>query len=247
MKKRTAVLMSLLALVFTSLAHAATYTEGVNYFLVSPAQHTNVPAGKIEVAEVFSYACPFCAQFSPLVHQLQASLPSNAQMTFIPASFIPAEDWPMFQRATCTAQILGIFDKTHDKVFDAVWKTGELAISDPKTHQLKNPLPTIEDVAKYYNHISGVPVQKFLDTAKSFAVDTAMRRDDALVLAYHIDGTPSLLVNGKYRVTVQSAGGMQQMIEVAKYLVAQESKAGANARAAQAGSSAPAGRRPVVR
>jgi len=221
-------------LVFTSLAHAATYTEGVNYFLVSPAQHTNVPAGKIEVAEVFSYACPFCAQFNPLVHQLQASLPSNAQMTFIPASFIPAEGWPMFQRATCTAQILGIFDKTHDKVFDAVWKTGELAVSDPKTHQIKKPLPTIEDVAKYYNHISGVPVQKFLDTAKSFAVDTAMRRDDALVLAYHIDGTPSLLVNGKYRVTVQSAGGMQQMIEVAKYLVAQESKAGVNARAAKA-------------
>jgi thiol:disulfide interchange protein DsbA len=74
-----------------------------------------------------------------------------------------------------------------------------------------------------------------------------MRRDDALVLAYHVDGTPSLLVNGKYRITVQSAGGMQQMIEVAKYLVAQESKAGANARAAQAGSSAPPGRRPVVR
>jgi len=247
MKKRTAVLMSFLALVFTSFAHAATYTEGVNYFLVSPAQHTNVPAGKIEVAEVFSYGCPFCAQFSPLIRQLQASLPSNAQMTFIPASFIPAEGWPMFQRATCTAQILGIFDKTHDKVFDAVWKTGELAISDPKTHQIKHPLPTIEDVAKYYNHISGVPVQKFVDTSKSFAVDTAMRRDDALVLAYHIDGTPSLLVNGKYRVTVQSAGGMQQMIEVAKYLVAQESKAGANARAAQAGSSAPPGRRPVVR
>jgi thiol:disulfide interchange protein DsbA len=247
MKKRTAVLASLLALVFTSLAHAATYTEGVNYFLVSPAQHTNVPAGKIEVAEVFSYACPFCAQFSPLIDQLKASLPSNAQMTFLPASFIPAEDWPMFQRATCTAQILGIFDKTHDKMFDAVWKTGELAISDPKTHRIKNPLPTIEDVAKYYNHISGVPVQKFLDTAKSFAVDTAMRRDDALVLAYHIDGTPSLLVNGKYRITGQSAGGMQQMIEVAKYLVAQESKAGANARAAQAGSSAPPGRRPVVR
>ena len=72
MKKRTAVLTSLLALVFTSLAHAATYTEGVNYFLVSPAQHTNVPAGKIEVTEVFSYACPFCAQFNPLIDKYRA-------------------------------------------------------------------------------------------------------------------------------------------------------------------------------
>jgi len=224
MSKRIATLTSLLALAFTSLAHAATWTEGVNYFPVVPPQHTSVPAGKIEVAEIFSYACPFCAQFNPAVRQLQASLPPNAQMVFIPASFIPSEAWPMFQRATVTAQILGILDKTHDKMFDAVWKTGELAISDPKTQRLKNPLPTIEDAARYYNHISGVPVQKFLDAAKSFAVDTAMRRDDALIMAYHIDGTPSLVVNGKYRITGQSAGGMPQMIEVAKFLVAQESK-----------------------
>jgi protein dithiol oxidoreductase (disulfide-forming) len=224
MRKRAATLTSLLALALTSLAHAATWTEGVNYFLVVPAQHTNVAAGKIEVAEVFSYGCPFCAQFNPMIRQLQASLPPNAQMTFIPASFIPSEAWPMFQRATCTAQILGIFDKTHDKMFDAVWKTGELATSDLITHALKNPLPTIEDAARYYNHISGIPVAKFLDAAKSFAVDTLMRRDDALVHDYHIDGTPSLVVNGKYRISVQSAVGLPQMIEVAKWLVEKESK-----------------------
>ena len=233
MRKHIAAFTSLLALALTSLAHAATFTEGVDYFLVSPAQPTSVPAGKIEVAEFFSYACPFCAQFNPLVRQLQASLPPNAQMVFIPASFNPAEDWPMFQRATCAAQILGILDKTHDKVFDAVWKTGELAVTDLQTHQIKKPLPTIEDAAKFYNHISGVPVQKFLDTSKSFAVDTAMRRDDSLVVAFHVDSTPTLIVNGKYRVTGQAAGGMPRMIEVAKYLVDQESKAGAKARAAK--------------
>jgi thiol:disulfide interchange protein DsbA len=177
---------------------------------------------------------------------LQASLPANAQMVFIPASFNPAEDWPTFQRATCAAQILGILDKTHDKVFDAVWKTGELAVSDPKTNRIKNPLPSIEDVAKYYNHISGVPVQKFLDTSKSFAVDTAMRRDDSLVVANHIDGTPSLVINGKYRITGQSAGGMPQMIEVAKYLVDKESKASANARAARVHSIAGPKQEPVA-
>jgi protein dithiol oxidoreductase (disulfide-forming) len=233
MRKRIAALTPVVALALISVAHAATYTEGVNYFLVSPAQPTSVPAGKIEVAEFFSYACPFCYQFNPLVRQLQASLPANAQMVFIPASFNPAEDWPTFQRATCAAQILGILDKTHDKMFDAVWKTGELAVSDPKTNRIKNPLPSIEDVAKYYNHISGVPVQKFLDASKSFAVDTAMRRDDSLVVAYHVDSTPTLIVNGKYRVTGQAAGGMAGMIDVAKYLVEKESKAGANARAAK--------------
>ena len=217
-------LSALLALTLTSLAQAQTWSEGIHYFPIVPAQPTNVPAGKVEVAEIFSYACPFCAKFNPFVQELQKSLPANAQMVFVPASFIPPEDWPMFQRATCTAQVLGIFDKTHDRMFDAVWTTGELAISDPNTHRLKDPLPTIEDAARYYNHISGIPVDKFLNTAKSFAVDTLMRRDDALIMAYHVDGTPTLIVNGKYRITGQSAGGLDKMIELTRWLVAKESK-----------------------
>jgi thiol:disulfide interchange protein DsbA len=228
MRMRVA-LPALLALIITSLGHAQNragqnWTEGTNYFPVIPAQHTDVPAGKIEVAEIFSYGCPYCAQVNPLIQQLKKSLPKNAQLVFVPASFNPSEDWPMFQRATCTAQALGIFDRTHDAMFDAVWKTGELAISDPKTNALKRPLPTIEDAARYYNRISGIAVDQFLAASKSFAVDVAIRRYDALILAYHVDSTPTLIVNGKYRITGQSAGGMPQMIELAKWLVAKESK-----------------------
>jgi thiol:disulfide interchange protein DsbA len=223
--RRHVALSALLTLIITSLAHAQNWKEGTNYFPVIPAQHTDVPAGKIEVAEIFSYACPFCAQINPLMQQLKKSLPSNAQLVFVPASFNAYEDWPMFQRATCTAQTLGIFDRTHDAMFDAVWKTGELAITDLKTNTLKHPLPTIEDAARYYNHISGIAVDKFLAASKSFAVDVAMRRADALRVAYHVDSTPTLIVNGKYRITGQSAGGMPQMIELAKWLVAKESKA----------------------
>jgi protein dithiol oxidoreductase (disulfide-forming) len=223
--RRHVALSALLTLIITSLAHAQNWKEGTNYFPVIPAQHTDVPAGKIEVAEIFSYACPFCAQVNPLIQQLKKSLPGNAQLVFVPASFNAYEDWPMFQRATCTAQVLGILDRTHDAMFDAVWKTGELAISDPTTHALKKPLPTIEDAARYYNRISGIAVDKFLAASKSFSVDAAIRRSDALVHAYHVDETPTLVVNGKYRITGQSAGGMPQMIELAKWLVAKESKA----------------------
>jgi len=222
--RRYVALPALLALIITSLAQAQNWTAGTNYFPVIPAQPTSVPAGKVEVAEIFSYACPYCAQFNPLMQQLRKSLPGNTQLVFVPASFNPSEDWPMFQRATCTAQTLGIFDKTHDAMFDAVWKTGELAIADPKTHTLKRRLPTIEDAARYYQRISGIAANKFLAASKSFAVDVAMRRYDSLVLAYHVDATPSLVVNGKYRITGQSAGGPQQMIELAKWLVAKESK-----------------------
>jgi thiol:disulfide interchange protein DsbA len=218
------VLAALLALVGAPLAHAQNYTEGKEYYAVVPAQHTSVAAGKIEVLEVFSYACPFCAQFNPLIKQLKRSLPANAELVYVPAAFNPAEDWPMFQRAVCTAQALGIFDKTHDAMFDAVWTTGELAVTDLQTHRIKNPLPTIEDAAKYYNKISGVPVGDFIAASKSFSVDVKVKADEALVLAYRVDSTPTLIVNGKYRITGQSAGGMKQMIEIAQFLVAKERK-----------------------
>jgi protein dithiol oxidoreductase (disulfide-forming) len=226
MRMRTHVaLLTVWAVLLSSLADAQDWVEGKNYYPVVPAQHTSVPAGKIEVAEIFSYACPYCAQFNPLMQQLRKSLPANAQLVFIPASFNPSEDWPMFQQATCAAQTLGIFDQTHDRMFDAVWKTGELAIADPKTHVLKSPLPTLEDVAHYYSKLTSVDTQKFLATARSFSVGVQMNRDDALLKAYHVDGTPTLIVNGKYRVSVQSAGGnMKQMIDIALWLVAKESK-----------------------
>jgi protein dithiol oxidoreductase (disulfide-forming) len=220
--RRHAMLAALLTLFLTSIAQAQVWTEGTHYFPIVPAQHTDSP-GKVEVAEVLSYACPYCAQFNPFIQQLKKSLPVNAKLVFVPASFNPGEDWPMFQRAMCTAQTLGIFDKTHDAMFDAVWKTGELAISDPQSHRLKNPLPTIEDAARYYHHISGIAVDQFLAASRSFAVDVKMRSDDARVLAYQVDSTPTLIINGKYRLNPVSAGGMQQMVELARWLVAKES------------------------
>jgi len=47
---------------------------------------------------------------------------------------------------------------------------------------------------------------------------------------YRVQGTPTVVVNGKYRVDVQSAGGPDQVIELVKWLVAKESPAGATAR-----------------
>jgi thiol:disulfide interchange protein DsbA len=67
-----------------------------------------VPAGKIEVREVFSYGCIACNDFQPTVEKLRHNLPSNTQMVFLSASFNPSEDWPMFQRAYLAAQSLGI-------------------------------------------------------------------------------------------------------------------------------------------
>jgi thiol:disulfide interchange protein DsbA len=224
MKLRGALVLGVLALILVPVSQAAqTWTEGENYQVLNPAQHTNVAAGKVEVMEVFSYGCIACNAFQPVMAALEHSLPANAQMVFLPASFLPQEDWPMLQRAYFTARTLGISARTHQAIFDAVWKTGELGISDPDTHRPRSPLPSIEDAAKCYERLTGVKADVFLATAKSFNVDLKMRAADAQVTAMQVPGTPCIVVNGKYRINMDSLRSQDDLIGVVRYLIDKES------------------------
>ena len=198
------------------------WVEGKNYFMIDPAQPTSHP-GKIELTEVFSYACPACNSFHPTMDQLVKSLPSNAVVVYLPASFRPDENWPLFQRAFYAAQALGVADKTYDAMFDASWKTGELATYDLQAGKPKprEAWPTIDDVAKFYVKY-GVDPKQFVGVANSFSINTQMKRADDLMKAYGVDSTPTLVVNGKYRFTPLSAGGLPQSIELAQWLIAKE-------------------------
>ena len=223
MKSISCMIVSAAMLCLGNLAMAdQTWTEGVNYFLVEPPHIPDVPAGKVEVTEVFSYACPACNFFQPSMQKLKAAMPANVVVDYLPASFNPSEDWPMFQLAYLTAKALGIDQQTHDKMFDAVWKPGsELAVTEGRN--IRNPLPSIEDAAKWYNKETGVPVAKFLAVSKSFQVVTKRNVTEQLLQQYKIDRTPTIVVNGKYRLFVDSAGGDPQVIDLVKYLVAKES------------------------
>jgi thiol:disulfide interchange protein DsbA len=211
---------------FSSSTEAATdWQQGVNYFLIEPPQPTSLPPGKVEVTEVFSYACPACNHFYPVADKLRQSLPPNAELDFLPAGFRPDEDWPMFQRAYYAAQVLGIDKRTHDAMFDAVWKTGELAVADPRTGRLKVPPPSIQDAAAFYARAAGIKPEAFVAAANSFGVDTKVRQADQLIKSYRVESTPTIVVNGKYRLDVQSAGGTDQLIELVKWLIAKDSGA----------------------
>jgi thiol:disulfide interchange protein DsbA len=201
------------------------WVAGVHYFVINPAQPTGLAPGKIQVTEIFSYACPGCNRFYPVADRLQASLPANAVLDFLPASFRPDEDWPTFQRAYLAAKQMGIDKRTHDAMFDAVWKSGELAVVDPATQRAKRPAPTLTDVARFYAQVAGVKPEAFLAAATSFAVEVSIRQADELIRNYGISETPSIVVNGKYRLNPVSAGGYEQTIELVKWLVAQEGPA----------------------
>ena len=85
------------------------------------------------------------------------------------------------------------------------------------------PPPSIQDAAAFYARTAGVKAETFLATANSLASIRSMRQADQMIKAYRVEGTPTIIVNGKYRLDAQSAGGPDQVIDLVKYLVAKES------------------------
>lgn len=212
-------------LALAGVVRGADWMPGRDYEVLARQQRTSVPAGKVEVMEVFSYGCPACRDFRSVMNRLKAALPDNAQVTYLPASWHEEEAWPVFQRAYLTAQALGVADKAHDAMYEAVWTTGELGVTDPgNPRRLRQTLPSMDDVARFYQRVTGVKAADFISTANSSALDEKVRQTDARISAMEIPGTPTLVVNGAYRVVNQNHTG-DEIIELVKYLVARESKA----------------------
>lgn len=235
MTRWTTALLSTLLLAAGSAAPAADYVAGKNYTVIPQAQRTNVAPGKVEVMEVFSYGCPACNAFRETMKKLKASLPANAQLVYLPASWHAEENWPLLQRAYYTAQAMGVADKAHDAIYDAIWKSGELsALESGSSNRLKSKLPTIDDVAKVYQRVTGVKAADFVTTSQSFGVNLKMRQADSQITAMQVPSTPTLVVNGKYMVLRESVKNDDALIDLVKFLVAKESAPAAAAPAASA-------------
>ena len=197
--------------------------EGKDYERIDPAQPKLTGTDKIEVVEAFSYGCPACNAYHPTMNQLVKELPSNAVAAFLPASFMPLENWVTLQRAYLTAQALGVADKANDAMYTAVWGTRELSSENADGTGLKpkDALPTIDDIAKVYAKFGADP-KEFAAVANSFTINTKMKRADELMKAYGVDGTPTLIIDGKYRFSPLKLGDPAKSIQLAKWLVAKE-------------------------
>lgn len=203
---------------------ADAWVEGQHYFLIASPPPSTLAPGTPSVAEVFSYGCPACASFFPYMEALVKRLPKGVAVEYVPASWNPSEDWPVFQRAYLAAKALGISEKAHAAVFKSVSSGGELAVVDARTGRLRSPLPSLGDVAQFYARTTGVSASAFMDAARSFSVESAIPSTDARIRAFQADQTPTLIINNKYRLNPASAGGAQQAVELALWLLAKDGK-----------------------
>ncbi len=180
---------------------------GTDYIEIAGGQTYEPTSGKIEVIEVFGYTCPHCAHFEPLVEAWKAKQPADVKFVALAAPF--GGYWMPYAKAYYTAQAMGVLDKTHEAMFNAIHVDHTLPVQ---------PLPTDAQIAGFYAKY-GVDPKQFESTMSSFAVDAKLKRAGNFITRAGVDSTPSLVVNGKYKVVGKS---FEDSLRIADHLVAQE-------------------------
>ncbi|WNB76298.1 thiol:disulfide interchange protein DsbA/DsbL [Methylomonas koyamae] len=176
------------------------------YDPISPAQPVQNP-DKVEVIEFFWYGCPHCYSLEPAMAEWLKTKPANVEFIRQPAVF--SDLWGKHAKAYYTAEALGVLDKVHADLFDAI-------------QNKKQKLTDENDLAKFFSE-HGVKDEDFRAAYNSFLVDAKLRQAESIGPRYGITGVPSLVVNGKYKVTAQSAKSQANMLNVVNQLIAQES------------------------
>ena len=199
-------LLATAALLVLSPLALAQFEAPRDYQLIEPAQPT-ASGDKIEVVEVFGYPCIHCAHAAPKIKEWSAGLGPDVKLSYVPAVF--GGVWEAFGRAFYAAETMGVMEKTHDKLFEVI-------------HTEKRQFRNLEDVASWYAE-HGVSKQGFLDTMTSFPVNAKIAQSIEQVRAYGVEGTPTMIVNGKYRVMSPGGeDGFAKMLQIVDFLVAKE-------------------------
>jgi protein dithiol oxidoreductase (disulfide-forming) len=182
--------------------------QGVHYKLLQPAQATNVAPGKVEVVEVFWYACGHCYLLEPKLEAWNRNgRPASAELVRVPATW--NNTLKTHARVFYTMELLG-----KPNLHPEIWR--EINV---KGNRLDSPAA----IEAFFTS-RGVPKADFQKAFAGFAVDTKIAKAEDLNRRYKITGTPTVVVNGKYVTDVGMAGGEDKLFEVVNALVAKETR-----------------------
>ena len=165
-------------------------------------------AGTIEVVEVFGYTCPHCAHFEPMLEAWAAKQPPDVNLVRVAAPF--GGWWQPFAKGYYAAESLGLVEKTHAAMFTAIHE--EKALPTPPT------IATDKQVAGFYKQ-HGVEPVAFEQRMNSPEVAQQLARAGAFLARSGADSTPTMVVDGKYRVIGQSP---EDTLRIVDALVARE-------------------------
>jgi thiol:disulfide interchange protein DsbA len=199
MKKLLTALMLLISM--TVMAEPQNGTDFSNTVQVIP----NDNAAKIEVTELFWYGCPHCYAFEPQLSAWVKALPKDVTFKRVPG--LPNPSWAPMAKAFYVMESLGLSEKLHTKLFEALHKQKAFLPNDEKA--------TIDWITKE----SGLDRKKVEAEFNSFSLNTKLNHAAQIFRASGATGVPTLMIDGRFITSVTMAGGNQEALNVANYII----------------------------
>ncbi|KAA5737616.1 thiol:disulfide interchange protein DsbA/DsbL, partial [Acinetobacter baumannii] len=194
-------LFALFSMLMLSLsAQAAQFNEGEHYKVLD-LEASNKPV----VTEFFSFYCPHCNSFEPIIQQLKKQLPEGVKLQKNHVSFMGGSMGPTMSKAFATMVALKVEDKMVPVMFNRIHNLRKAPRDDAELRQI-----FLDE---------GVDEKKFDSAFKGFAVDSMVRRMDKQFEDSGLTGVPAVIVNNKYLVQAQSIKTMDEYFALVNYLL----------------------------
>jgi thiol:disulfide interchange protein DsbA len=206
--RKSVLIVGLMLAMLAGWAGAVELKEGKNYTVLNPARSVDAK-DRIEVTEFFWYGCGHCFNMEPILQKWLKTLPKDVTFRRIPAVFPDKSGapgaWAPLARLYYALDAMGILDKLHGEVFDAV-HIDRVNLNDPR-------------VLGEWATSKGIDKQKLMDAMSSFAVQGKVVRSIQLSGEYGVNGVPALFVNGRYALQAGEAGSHEEVVAILDKLI----------------------------
>ncbi|MDM0044883.1 thiol:disulfide interchange protein DsbA/DsbL [Variovorax dokdonensis] len=191
-------------------AHAqAAFKAGTDYLVLPRTVSVDAPADKVEVVEFFSYNCPHCAEFEPMLEDWLKKLPPYAAFRRVPVPFV-GSDVATKAKLYYALEAMGKVDTYQPIIFKTI-------------HRDRQPLTGDAAVLAWAAKQPDLGT-KFAEVFNSFTVASKVKRATQLTEDYKVGGVPALGVAGKWYVDGETARGLPRALQVVEFLVGQARK-----------------------
>ncbi len=183
-----------------------TFVEGGDYSVLQTPYDTENKE-QVVVYEFFGYACSHCFTFEPYLDKWLENKPDHVKLVRVPMNFHPS--WADYQLAYLTAEVIGVAEEAHAKLFDAI-------------HNKHQQFNSIDDLAKWYAKETGTDKDVFISTSESFILDSKLTKADNMGFRMKITSTPTLVINGKFKAV--KAKNRDDIMKILDFLIEKEAK-----------------------
>ena len=194
-----------LLLLFFSYTQAEEYVEGRHYQILDNPTVTRNPS-KVEVVEVFWFGCNHCYSLESYIQPWKRNLPNDVD--FWKSHITWNAQAETHARLFYSAKALGIEEKAIPAAFTAIWREGRNLLGNSEV--------------EYFFKGFGIEKERYLSVSNSFGVNNAVKQANNRMRQWTVTGVPTIIVNGKYKVSRTREIGTSKLLDVVDFLIEKE-------------------------